>query len=140
MPNLLDWTFYLTWINVLLMKHKFINFEWIVINLLIVHNLLINYMNLKRVNTEAAAHRCFITAVSRYSSKYVLFKILQYLVENICVRVSVTGFLWKLRNFLRTAFFIKHLRWLLLKNSQISQENIGGGVIDLSFNKYNRIR
>ena len=44
MPNL-DWTFYVTWINLLLMKHKLINFDWIVNNL-IVRNLLINYLNL----------------------------------------------------------------------------------------------
>ena len=36
--------------------------------------------------------------------------------------------------FLRTVFFIEHVGWLLLKNSSINQENIGGrGVIDLSF-------
>ena len=44
MPNL-DWTFYVTWINLLLMKHKLINFDWIVNNL-IVFNLLKNYLNL----------------------------------------------------------------------------------------------
>ena len=44
MPNL-DWTFYVLWINLLLMKHKLINFDWIVSNL-IVCNLLINYLNL----------------------------------------------------------------------------------------------
>ena len=39
-----------------------------------------------------------------------------------------------LRLGLRTAFFIKHFRWLLLKNSWISQESIStGGAIDLSF-------
>ena len=41
MPNL-DWNFYATWINLLLMKHKLINFGWIN---LIVHNLLINFYN-----------------------------------------------------------------------------------------------
>ena len=41
----LDWTFYVTWINLLLMKHKLINFNWIVNNLIAL-NLLINYLNL----------------------------------------------------------------------------------------------
>ena len=44
LPNL-GWTFYVTWINLLLMKHKLINFHWIVNNL-IVRNLLITYLNL----------------------------------------------------------------------------------------------
>ena len=42
--NLLNWTFYVTWINLLLMKHKLVNFDWIVNNL-IVRNLLIIYLN-----------------------------------------------------------------------------------------------
>ena len=42
--NLLNWTFYVTWINLLLMKHKLVNFDWIVNNL-IVCNLLIIYLN-----------------------------------------------------------------------------------------------
>ena len=46
LPNL-DWTFYVTWINFLLMKQKLINFNWNVNNL-IVHNLLITYLNLKK--------------------------------------------------------------------------------------------
>ena len=57
------------------MKHKLRNLETIV-NSLIVHNLLINYLNLKRVNTEATAHCCSVAcfkkseeAVSRCSSK-----------------------------------------------------------------------
>ena len=41
-----DWTLYVIWINLLLMKRKLINFDWIVNNL-IVHNLLINDLNLK---------------------------------------------------------------------------------------------
>ena len=52
LPNL-DWTFYATWINLLLMKHKLLNFDWFVNNL-IVRNLLITELN-KTVNTEAAA-------------------------------------------------------------------------------------
>ena len=39
------------------MKHKLINFDETVNNL-IVNNQLINYVNLYRVNKEAAAHRC----------------------------------------------------------------------------------
>ena len=54
-----DWTFYVTWINLLLTKqHKITNFDGIDNNL-IVHDLLINYLNFKkRANTEAAAHWC----------------------------------------------------------------------------------
>ena len=46
------------------MKHKqIINFDRIVNNL-VVHNLLINYLNLKiRVNTEVAAHRCSVAVL-----------------------------------------------------------------------------
>ena len=56
------------------MKRKLIKFDWIVNNSTI-HNLLVNYVNLKkRVNTEAASHRCFVAvlseaAVSRCSLK-----------------------------------------------------------------------
>ena len=38
-------TFYIIWINLLITSHKLINFSWI-INNLIVHNLLIDYLNL----------------------------------------------------------------------------------------------
>ena len=41
----LYWTFYVTWINLLLMKHKLINFDWIFTNV-IVRYLLIIHMNL----------------------------------------------------------------------------------------------
>ena len=41
----LDWTFYVTCISLFPMKHKLINFDWIVNNF-IVANLLINYLNL----------------------------------------------------------------------------------------------
>ena len=43
----LDWTFYATWINLLTMKHNLIYLDWIVNNL-IVHNLIINYLNLMK--------------------------------------------------------------------------------------------
>ena len=44
MPNL-DSTFYVAWNNLLLMKHILINFDWIINNLLF-HDLLKNYLNL----------------------------------------------------------------------------------------------
>ena len=44
LPNL-DWTFYVIKINILLVKYKLINFDWIVNNF-IVPKLLINYLNL----------------------------------------------------------------------------------------------
>ena len=43
------------------MKHKLIDFDRI-INNLIVHNLSINYLT-KRVNTEAAAHWCSVAVL-----------------------------------------------------------------------------
>ena len=64
------------------MKHKVINFDWF-FNHLIVHNLLINYLNLKKwVNTEGAAHR------RGCSEKEEFLKFSQYSEENICVGVS----------------------------------------------------
>ena len=74
MPNL-EWTFYVTLINLLLMKYKFIsvNIHWIGNNF-IAHNLLINYLNLIRVNKEAVAHRCSV-AVFKKSEAQVFFKI-----------------------------------------------------------------
>ena len=50
------------------------------------------------------------------------------------IKLQAYNFPVNIAKFLRTAFFIKHLRWLLLINSYISQENIsGGGAIALSF-------
>ena len=44
-----------------------------------------------------------------------LHKTFNYRLSTLLKRDSNTGvFLWILRNFLRTAFFIEHLRWLLL--------------------------
>ena len=47
----LDWNFYETRINYLLMKHTLINFDWIVNNL-IVRNLLINYVNIMKESIQ----------------------------------------------------------------------------------------
>ena len=70
----------------------------------------------------------------------MFLKSLQYSEENTCVwslfltKLQACNFPFYIAKFLRIAFFIKHLRWLLLKKLQTSQENIGGGdVIDLSF-------
>ena len=70
----LDWTFYLTWI--MLVKKKLISFDRIVDNL-IIHKLLINYLNLIKESIQEAAATpgfwiCFKkseVAVSRCSSK-----------------------------------------------------------------------
>ena len=43
--------FYVIWINILLMKHNLINLDWIVNNL-IAHNLLINYLNLVKESVQ----------------------------------------------------------------------------------------
>ena len=52
----------------------------------------------------------------------------------ILIRLPVCNFPVNITKFLRTVFFIKHLRWLLMTNPKIFQENITGGVVtDLSF-------
>ena len=56
------------------MKHKLIDFDRI-INNLIVHNLLINYLT-KRVNTEAAAHWCSVAVLK--NQKQTLVDVLHY--------------------------------------------------------------
>ena len=56
--------------------------------------------------TEAAIQRC--------SVKKVFLKISQNSQENTCARVSF--------KFLRTPFFIEHLRWLLLHLSTMAQK------------------
>ena len=75
------------------MKHNLINFD-LIFNNLIVHNLLINYLNLVKesiqkqlligvllaVLSEAAIGRCF--------AKKVFLKISQHSEENSCVGVS----------------------------------------------------
>ena len=48
--KLIEQLFYVTWINILLMKHKLINFDWIV-NKLIVLNLFINDLSLKELRS-----------------------------------------------------------------------------------------
>ena len=43
----LDWIFHVTWTNLFLMKHKLINFDWIINNVIArIINLLINYLDL----------------------------------------------------------------------------------------------
>ena len=52
----------------------------------------------------------------------------------LLIKLQACNFLVNIAKFLKSAFFIKHLWWLLLKNSKIYQENISGGdVIDLYF-------
>ena len=65
LPNL-NWIFYITWIKILLMKHKLINFDWIVDNLIVL-NLLINHLNQYwRVHTEVAARRCSVAVIKNH--------------------------------------------------------------------------
>ena len=94
---------------------------------------------LQKQPTETATHSCFKkskAAVSTCSSKQVVLIILQYSKENMSLfltKLQVCNFPVNIAKILRTAFFIKHLRWLLLKNSKIFQENISdGGVIDFN--------
>ena len=58
--------FYVIWINLLLMKHNLINLDWIVNNL-IVHNLLVNFLkscsaavlkNQKQLLADVFLNRC----------------------------------------------------------------------------------
>ena len=88
MRNLLDWHFYVTWINLLLMKHKLVNFDWIVNNL-IVHKLLINYLK------KAGVRRCSVAVLK--SQKQRLADVLQ----NSC--------LYKFRNVQRKTSLLESL-------------------------------
>ena len=69
---------FLGWINLLLMKHKFINFDWIV-NKLIVRKLLINYLNLikeliqKQLLVEQMFFEIFKTPPVSGSKKFINF-------------------------------------------------------------------
>ena len=49
------------------------------------------------------------------------------------IKLQVYNFPVNIPKFLRKAFLMKHLRWLILKNSSVSPENIGGGVIIFFF-------
>ena len=76
------------------MKYKLINFDWIGNNL-IVHNLLVNYLNLNKSQYRSSNSPLFCSyfknseaALVRCSSKSVFLKILQYSEENIYVGVS----------------------------------------------------
>ena len=84
------------------MKHKLINFD-IIVNNLIVHNLLINYLNLKKkVNTEAAAHQWSVTVVCNQPLEHVVQNRCSYKFRNILSKTPVLEHL--LQIFLRTAF------------------------------------
>ena len=73
LPNL-DWTFYVASVNLLLMKHKLINFN-LILNNLIVRNLLINYLNLikesilKQLLTEQMFFEIVVLKNSQYSEE-----------------------------------------------------------------------
>ena len=99
----LDWTFYGTWIN-LLMKHKFINFYWIVNNL-IVRN---NYLSL----TKESIQKQLLTEQMFFEIGAVKnFAILSG--KHLCWigKLQACKFPMNIAKFLRTAFFIKHLQW-----------------------------
>ena len=125
----LDWTFYVTWINLWLMKHNLINFDWIVNNL-IVHNLLKNYLNLikESIQRQLLIGVLYLFGKIRSSRWQMFFKIgvhknsARFRGTHQCwslflKKLQVCNFPVNIAKFLRTAFFIKHLRWLLLKNS-----------------------
>ena len=105
----------------------------------------INYLNLinKRVNTKAAAHRCSVAVLKNQKQPSahvfrigILKKLAVFRGKHLCwslflMKLQVCNFPVNIAKFLATAFFIKHLRWLLLKNSRFNIS--GGGVIDISF-------
>ena len=124
----LDWTFYGTWIN-LLMKHKFINFYWIVNNL-IVRN---NYLSL----TKESIQKQLLTEQMFFDidvlKNFAIFRRRKTKVESVFNKVAGLQLSCEYCEIFKSSFFIKHIRWLLLKNLWISQESMGGvGVIDLS--------
>ena len=115
--------------NLLLMKPELINFYLIVTNL-IFHKLLINYLNL----IEESIKKQLLTGVLKLfekiksSHQQMFFKIgvlknfALFTGKHLCwnfflIKLQVCNFLVNIAKFLRTAFFIKRLRWLLLKNS-----------------------
>ena len=115
------------------MIHKLINFHRIVNNLVIC-NLLINYLNLikESIQKQLLTEQMFFEIGVLKNFAIIRGKHLRWSV--FLTKLQVCNFPVNIAKFLRTAFFIKHLRWLLLKNPYISQENIsGGGIIDLSF-------
>ena len=106
------------------MKHKLV--------CLTVHNLLLNHPNLIRFNTETAAHQCSMGVLN--NQKQLLADVLQNRCSekfhNIQRKTPVLESLFNkvaglqihilsseyCKNF-KNSFSIKHLRWLLLKNS-----------------------
>ena len=98
------------------MKHKLV--------CLTVHNLLLNHPNLIRFNTETAAHRCSMGVLN--NQKQLLADVLHNIQRKTPVLESLFNKVAGLqihilsseycKNF-KNSFSIKHLRWLLLKNS-----------------------
>ena len=112
----LDWTFYVTWINLLLMKHKLKSFDWIANNL-IVRNLLVNYLNLVKESIQKqllTEQMFFETGVLK---NFAIFRGKHLWWGLSLMKCQDWNFPENNSNFFRTAFFLKQLRWLILKNS-----------------------
>ena len=113
-------------------------------NNLIVHNLLMNYLNqglnlIKDVWCSVSVLKSRKQPLAdvlqnRCSSKLCNIQTKTPVLESLFNELQVCNFPANIADLLRTVFFIKHLQWLLLKNLQIFQENISSeGVIDLTF-------
>ena len=135
---LLDWTFYVTLIGLLLMKHKLINFDWIVNNL-IVCKLLTHYLNLikESVQKQLFTEQMFfeIGVLENFS----IFNIKHLCWSLFLIKWQACNFPVNIAIFWEQLFIIKHLRWLLkIKISENSRGDIsGGGVIGLSIRRNN---
>ena len=105
MPNL-DWTFYKTWINLLLTKHKLINFDWIVNNL-IVHNLLINYLNLIKESIQKQLLTDQIFFDIGVLRNFAIFRGKHLCWSVFLIKLQACNFPVNITKFLRTPFFHK---------------------------------
>ena len=101
LPNPLDWTFYVTWINLLLMKHKSINFDWIV-NTLVVHNLLINYLNLKKSQYRSSCSPLFCSC-----KNFAMFRVKHLCWSLLLIKLQVCNFPVNIAKCFKNSFFHK---------------------------------
>ena len=92
-------------------------------NEIVVYIFFLLFLSLKK-NTEAAAHRCSVGALKNQKQTLadmffeigVLKNFAIFKGKHLCWSLFLINIV-NIAKYLRTALFIKHLRWLLLKNS-----------------------
>ena len=98
------------------MKHKLTNFD-LTVNNLIVCNLLIKYLDLineslqKQLLSEQMFFEIDVTKI------FAIFKRKHLCCSLFLMKLQALNFRVNIAKCLKTAFFIKQPRWLLLKNS-----------------------